>query len=589
MDAQTKTCQNCKNQFIIEPDDFNFYQKIQVPAPTWCPECRFIRRLSWRNERFLFRGPDAASGKEIFTGIPPHAPLKIYDVDYWRSDAWDPIEYGRDYDFSRPFFEQWKELMNAVPWPSRSVINILNSDYSDQAGHIKNCYLCFNLDYTEDSAYSVQAPNCKNVLDLLEVHHAELSYDSTLITECFRTFYSIDCDSCTDVWFSKNLIGCNNCVGCVNLRNKSYHIFNVPYSKEDYKQKVDAMDLRSRRAVMKMKERTHAFWKQFPVKFMRGIKNFNSTGESLRNTKNTRHCYMVQDGENLKYVQMTYLGTTDSYDYTVWGNKSARMYECLTCGEENYGLRFCFDCWPANRDLEYCVSCRSSSNCFGCIGLKKKQYCIFNKQYTKDEYSALRDKIIAQMNEMTYKTPSGATYRYGEFFPPEFSPFAYNETMLCDYFPLSKEEATASGYHWKDAEPREYQITMTSEQIPDTIDQVGDSILNEILQCASCKKAFRIIKMELDFYRRMEIPAPDICPNCRYLERFSLINIPRFFIRKCACEGEHAQSSGPHTEYKNTAPHFHGAGRCPNEFETSYAPERPEIVYCEQCYNAEIV
>ncbi|HEY4526141.1 MAG TPA: hypothetical protein VJL32_03550 [Candidatus Paceibacterota bacterium] len=41
--------------------------------------------------------------------------------------------------------------------------------------------------------------------------------------------------------------------------------------------------------------------------------------------------------------------------------------------------------------------------------------------------------------------------------------------------------------------------------------------------------------------------------------------------------------------YKNFATHFHGENPCPTEFETSYAPDRPEIVYCEQCYNSEVV
>ncbi len=35
MESQTKNCQNCKKDFIIEPEDFNFYEKIKVPAPTF--------------------------------------------------------------------------------------------------------------------------------------------------------------------------------------------------------------------------------------------------------------------------------------------------------------------------------------------------------------------------------------------------------------------------------------------------------------------------------------------------------------------------------------------------------------------------
>ena len=42
-DTENRICQNCKSEFIIEPEDFNFYEKIKVPAPTWCPECRMIR------------------------------------------------------------------------------------------------------------------------------------------------------------------------------------------------------------------------------------------------------------------------------------------------------------------------------------------------------------------------------------------------------------------------------------------------------------------------------------------------------------------------------------------------------------------
>jgi hypothetical protein len=34
--------------------------------------------------------------------------------------------------------------------------------------------------------------------------------------------------------------------------------------------------------------------------------------------------------------------------------------------------------------------------------------------------------------------------------------------------------------------------------------------------------------------------------------------------------------------------HPHHGGRCSNEFETSYSPDRKEIVYCEQCYNSEV-
>ena len=104
MNTETKTCQNCKHEFTIEPEDFAFYDKIKVPAPTFCPECRMMRRMIFRNQRHLFRRKDDRSGKEIFSSFPASAPLKVYEREFWWSDGWEPMDYGRDYDFSRPFF-----------------------------------------------------------------------------------------------------------------------------------------------------------------------------------------------------------------------------------------------------------------------------------------------------------------------------------------------------------------------------------------------------------------------------------------------------------------------------------------------------
>ena len=140
MNIETKQCQNCKQDFQIEPEDFLFYEKIKVPSPTWCPECRLMRRMSWRNMWHLYKKPDDKTGQPIFSAFPPESPVKIYEKDYWLSDAWNPMDYGRDIDWSRPFLEQVHELMLAVPLPNHSVQNIINSEYCTNASFIKNCY-----------------------------------------------------------------------------------------------------------------------------------------------------------------------------------------------------------------------------------------------------------------------------------------------------------------------------------------------------------------------------------------------------------------------------------------------------------------
>jgi len=582
---EKRSCQNCREEFNVEPDDFAFYERIKVPPPSWCPHCRMMRRFLFRNERHLFRRKDDLSGKEIFSSFPADAPVKVYERDYWWSDSWDPTNYGRDYNFSRPFFSQFRELLYSVPIFSKSVINMVDSDYCDQAGWVKNSYLCFDGDQIENSAYLVKVEGIRDSFDLFEAMHDELCYDSAMIDDCFSAFFSVDCESCSNIWFSKDLGNCSYCFGCVNLRNKSYYIFNQPLSKEEYFLKIQEMNLGSHASLIKWRKKANEFWLRFPVKFMHAFQNTNVSGEHIQNSKNVHRSYSVHDGGNLKYSQMLWQKITDSYDYTNFGFDSSLIYEAVTCGLQSYGLKFCWECWQGCRDLEYSAYCNSSSNLFGCVGLRKKQYCILNKQYSREDYFALREKIIRHMKEMPYIDKQGKTYCYGEFFPPEFSPFAYNETIAQDFFPLNRQEAQKHGYFWREPEAGEFQISINAADLPDQVNDIADSVLNEIIKCAACSKPYRIIPMELAFYRRMTLPIPRFCPNCRFIERFKFINPPQFWHRKCECIG----SEDSRRIYKNTASHFHGASPCPNEFETSYTKERQEIVYCEQCYNTEVV
>ena len=209
-------------------------------------------------------------------------------------------------------------------------------------------------------------------------------------------------------------------------------------------------------------------------------------------------------------------------------------------------------------------------------------------------------KLQINSNNQNSKTQTREIiYRYGEFFPPELSPFAYNETIAQEYFPLTKEQAIDKGYRWKDPETRNYKITLKTEQIPDHIKDVKDDIVNQIIQCGhydmdskktvcneQCATAFKIIPQELEFYRKMNLPLPRLCPNCRHYQRIKQRNPLKLWHRKCQCAGEKSDNK----VYQNTIEHnHHGTDHCPNEFETSYAPERKEIVYCEKCYQEEVI
>jgi len=592
MNSEIKNCQNCKQDFTIEPEDFDFYKKIDVPPPTWCWRCRAIRRMAFRNMRHLYARTCDATGEKIFTFMPPSNPMPVFSNKYWNSDAWDAFDYGRDYDFSRPFFDQIRDLYNTVPWGVMWSMENVNSDYS-QTAFSKNCYLCFDSGYDEDSSYAVTLLYSKQCFDTLNVKDGELCYYSINTNQSYRTFFSRNCIQCVGVWFSQDCVGCTNCFGCSGLRNKSYCIFNQQYDKETYEAKLKDMKLDTWSGIQVARKKAEDFWRKSPVKYQHSVQAPKSSGDYLYNGTELVNCFFVGNAQNMKHCQsVIYPPNRDSLDVTS-SEGTELAYEVSCCGNGVHKAIGIMECANIS-DSFYSINCKDVSNVFGCVAVRNKSYCIFNKQYTKEEYFELLPKIKKHMDDMPYTDVQGRVYRYADFFPFDMNSYGYNQSQAFEYFPITEEEAKEKGYQWKTFEERNNPATKKASELFDGIDEVPDEIIKEVIQCyhdekqghqfgcdVDCSRAFRITKEELDFYRGMKLPLPRLCFNCRHVDRISWRNKPALYSRGCMCD---------YVIYKNESTHpHHFEGKCPNTFETSYAPDRPEIIYCEQCYNAEVV
>lgn len=594
MVQEIKTCQNCQNQFVIEPEDFAFYAKIKVPPPTWCPDCRLRRRLVFTPGHVLYkRKCDVLNHKEdIISSYSFDKQHKIYDQKYWWSDEWDPMEYERKYDWNKSFFEQFGELTKEVPVKNLVNVNSMNCDYCEATTDSKNCYLVFGGYQAEDCLYTNTPIMSRNCVDCQTVFKCDTLYQCLDCNNSYNLSFSAYCDNCLDSAFLYDCHNCVNCFGCVNSRNKQYHIFNKSYSKEEYKNEIKKFNVGSFGSLLKIQQIFRDLNRKFPKKYAVIKKSFNATGNNVQNAKNCRWCFDIRDGaEDCKYLVVAGMGIKDSYDIFGAGLNSEILYESkntLSSQKVNFSIRI-----HNSFNIYYSQECFSSSNLFACVGLRHKQYCILNKQYAKEEYEEMMPKIIEHMNSMPYVDKKGRVYKYGEFFPAELSPFSYNETVAQEYFPLSAETAVKAGYSWKEPEERNYQIDTKAEDLPDHIKDVKDDILNQIIGCQhqgkcneQCTEAFKIIEPELQFYRKMNLPLPRLCPNCRHYQRIKQRNPLKLWHRKCQCGG----AVSDNRIYKNTIEHpRHKQEHCSNEFETSYTPERQEIVYCEECYSNEVV
>ena len=354
-----RACQNCKNDFVIEQEDFNFYERIKVPPPTWCPECRAVRRFSFQNNWNIYWRNCDKCGEKTLSVYSPQQKIIVYCQPCWWKDDWDGTEYAVDYDPTRPFLEQINELKEKTPYASLVSLYTSNKNctYANGLAWSKDCFMVFWADFCENVYYSSLLNTLKYSSDCIRGYFSELCYESIGFGKCYKTFFSEECDDCVDVWFSRNCYGCTNCVACVNLSGASNCIFNVKYSKEEYEQKLIELDLLSWMNLRELEIKAKEFWQTLPYRAYHGnALNKNVTGDYIFESKNSKEMYLANGAENCKYCQfITVKPAKDCYDYSGWGNNAELIYETNVSGENSSSVFFSWECWPDCLNLQYCI------------------------------------------------------------------------------------------------------------------------------------------------------------------------------------------------------------------------------------------
>lgn len=548
-------CKKCGVDFILDSDDLGFYEKMKVPPPKVCPDCRFKMRAMFRNETTLYSGRKCdLCGKAVISIYNPKSLYTIYCEKCFFSEKWEPKDYAMDYDENRSFLGQYKKLLLKVP-KITTYISIapgpnINSEYINMAGGCKNCYLVFNTGPAEEVFYSKGLINCKDSCDMYFGIKVERCYESINIQNSSGVIFGENVNGSVDCGFIINCRNLLNCFGCVNLNNKSHYFLNKPMGVDEYNRKVIEI-LGSYKKMQEFKKEFEEFVLRFPMRENNNIKTVNSTGNNLFSCKNVKESFEVNTGENCHYLYASKF-VRDSIGTIGHGINSEHLLEVVASGYGNdiigsYGV-------DNSSYVMYGFYLRNCKNCVGCDAIKNSQYFILNKQYSKEEYERLRGKIIEELEKKDL---------HGLIMPPELAPFAYNETIAQEFFPLTKDEALSQGFRWEDdIQKTEGKETISPEDLPDHINDVPDSITNEILRCIDCNRNYKIINQELLFYRKMKIPIPRKCFYCRHQDRIIRRGPYKFWQRNCA--------------------------KCQKKITTNYAPDRPEVVYCEKCYQQEV-
>ena len=170
----------------------------------------------------------------------------------------------------------------------------------------------------------------------------------------------------------------------------------------------------------------------------------------------------------------------------------------------------------------------------------------------------------------------------------------------------SQEWQTTNFLHWRIFNRSDYESPkpkvdkiIPASKLPNDIKEIPDYILNwaimpeDVSNDSNCslQRPFRIIKEELEFYRKYNLPIPKRHPDQRHLDRMKLRNPRKLYDRLCDCEKCEENSKKvwifKQEEFALKDSELN-SGWQRRKIKTTYSLERPEIVYCEECYNKEV-
>lgn len=502
-----RPCAISKTRFEIDQRDLAFYEKIGVPAPTLCPAERMRRRLAWRSRMFYLRACSNCA-KRCISWFPPQAPVQLLCEHCYQSDSFDALKYGRDFDFSRPFFPQMAELLSAVPRHASNATMNENCEYIISAHQNRDCYMTDECDYSRECYYGYTLQRCTNIVEGLYVLDSEIGYQLVLAEKCYNVHYSQNVFHCSDSAFLMNCRSCKHCLFCSNLRNQEYHIRNRPVSREEFEQRWRETFCGQPEAIAKAQAQFAQLIAEQPAAAEIIVNCEDCSGNYLVNCKNVTDCYNVDNSRDCRYCTDIH-NSRDCYDVNIY--EGELLYETNHAGPEGYRNFFCHINWFSS-DIAYCVDSRYIKNCLGCVSLKKEEFCILNRRYREQDYRDLSKRIIAHMRE---------TGEWGEYFPITMSPLPYNVTLAQLFLPLVKEKALAIGLKWLDDEPA---LSSQAPLAPDTATQALEQPEATVYRCQLSGKGFKFTRPELVFYQRHGIPTPKIHPTLRVEELWKCLN-----------------------------------------------------------------
>lgn len=484
-----------------------------LPEPTVHP-FELLRQVMCQGPLvYLHPAKSDISGTPTLSRIHPSEGVPMCTLEEFQSDIVDNRKVGKEYDFSRPFFEQYREIMRSSYLPPLNNANNDNCSFTTATFNSKNAYLTFVCFDSEDCLYSYCLTRARECVDCVAVTDCELCVECIDCSGCYACIASKDCsDGCRNLFGCEDMRGSKDCYGCIGMEHQQFCIFNKQATEEEYKAFLQKKHLHTFSGYQAALQECRAFHASTGHKANRLINCTNSTGWYLRDCQNVEYGHDTKGAENCGFIlnnsdkarncwfgfntgsQNCYLGTN------VGGNEVIYSYSSI-------GGAFNIYCFMLQNGCE---------NCFGSVGLKKNSYCILNKQYTKEEYEALVPRIIEHMK---------STGEWGKVIPPRMALAPALETNIELYCQtqsgLGETELARRGYRvGRTPENEAPADALDIENIPESIQETSpEMLLGKVFRCPVTGKPLTFQAKEIAVRLKLGVPLPRIHWRKRLVDR----------------------------------------------------------------------
>ncbi len=512
-----------------QDNDAEICRKFQVPPIGMEPDKLLDYLNGFNTGLAFFWKPHMTTGRPLLSAIHPDNPIPIVSEDEWASA--DYTSAAQEIDPTRSVMDQLWDLVTTVPHNPTRCVQAVNSIAIGCVG-VQNCYCVAGSHLLNRCFYTyaiIQGEDCIDVGNGIQVARSYQCGGSNEISDCQFVYES---RACLNSSFLFDCWNCDSCFGATNQRHKKYIWFNEQLSKEEYQQRVGQIDLSDADVVEAYWQKFFTLWKSQGVwPFAFSVGNTEAEGEHLFGCVRCDGCFLQSKSTDCYRCRF---GLENSgCAYTSGGGYEQDCY--LSTGG-GYGAKNKF-CAGTNKCIscEYCHNCRDCENCFACVGLQRKKFCVFNKQYTEEEYWPLVDEL---------KTRMLASGEYGRFFEAKFSPSGFQYSAGELYVSYSAQRLRE--YDAPTFDPRRGQV-------------LGPQPTDQAIYDPEIGRYYTITSVERQMYKAKHWPLPRKHFVTRLTELIRLSNSP--IVEEAVC-GLCAQAI---VTYRNFS-----------------FPER--TVYCNECY-----